>query len=179
MMESLRGTLFRLRPPDIEELGLAASLEALVAGWNGRCCGEPFFVARLSGDDLPVPAGIGGNIYRVAQEALTNAAKHAAASRVTLNLCVRKMPSGRAETGQCLEIELVVKDDGRAVDRDAAFRPGLGLLGMRERVSSIGGRLSFVHDDRGSVLRVLVPAELPESAAAEPQLPAQTAVCTV
>ena len=40
MMETLRGALFRLRPPDVDELGLVASLEGLVAGWNGRSRGR-------------------------------------------------------------------------------------------------------------------------------------------
>ena len=49
MTETLRGALFRLRPPDIDELGLAASLEGLIAGWNGRLRGQPRFEIGFSG----------------------------------------------------------------------------------------------------------------------------------
>src|SRR5579864_1770115 len=55
MMETLRGALFRLRPPDVDELGLAASLQGLVAGWNRRSRGQTRFDIALSGacEDLP------------------------------------------------------------------------------------------------------------------------------
>ena len=49
MMDMLRGTLFRLRPPDVEQLGLAASLEGLVAGWNRRSRGQTRFSIRFDG----------------------------------------------------------------------------------------------------------------------------------
>lgn len=148
MTESLRGALFRLRPPDVEELGLAASLEGLVAGWNGRARGRTRFEIRLEGDLDGLPAAIGAALYRVAQEALTNAAKHAGASRVALRL---KMTGGR-------EIELTVEDDGRPADPGRAGGAGLGLLGMRERVASLGGRLSFEAGGRsGAALHVAIP----------------------
>jgi signal transduction histidine kinase len=50
MMDALRGALLRLRPPDVDELGLAASLEGLVAGWNARCGGRTHFSIELSGE---------------------------------------------------------------------------------------------------------------------------------
>ena len=80
MMETLRGTLFRLRPPDVEELGLVASLEGLVAGWNGRSRGETRFSIRFDGAFETLPATISASLYRIVQEALTNAAKHAVAT---------------------------------------------------------------------------------------------------
>src|SRR5581483_8961571 len=89
MMETLRGTLFRLRPPDVEELGLAASLEGLIAGWNGCSGGRTRFEIRLHGDFEHIPVTLGAGLYRIAQEAITNAAKHADARRVTLSLTTR------------------------------------------------------------------------------------------
>lgn len=155
MMETLRGALFRLRPPDVDELGLAASLEGLVAGWNGRSRGQPRFEIRLSGSFDGLPPAISANLYRIAQEALTNAAKHAGATRVLLDLAIRDdsaPPSGEPAK----EIELCVTDDGPAGDH--AVKSGMGLLGMRERVQSLGGRMSFeAGQSRGSVLRAVIP----------------------
>ncbi len=148
MTETLRGALFRLRPPDVDELGLAASLEGLVAGWNGRTRGRTRFEIGLCGGFEDLPAAFSAGLYRIAQEALTNAAKHAAATRVVLRLA-RRGPA---------EIELTVDDDGRAGDPDPGVKPGLGFLGMRERVATLGGRLSFdAGRTLGPRLRVVIP----------------------
>lgn len=145
MMETLRGALFRLRPPDVEELGLVASLEGLVAGWNGRSRGETRFSIRFDGAFESLPATISANLYRIVQEALTNAAKHASATRVSLEVTMR------AE-----EIALAIDDDGRSADPGG--KSGMGLLGMRERVAALRGRLSFEPGpDGGSALRVVIP----------------------
>jgi signal transduction histidine kinase len=154
MMESLRGALFRLRPPDVEELGLSASLEGLVAGWNGRSHGQTRFEIRLAGDVERLPAAVSASLYRIAQEGLTNAAKHAEARRVVLHLSISEaQPGARASW----TIALTVEDDGRAGDQ--AMKSGMGLLGMRERVAALGGRLSFeAGQSGGSALRVVIPA---------------------
>jgi len=147
MMESLRGALFRLRPPDIDELGLAASLEGLVDGWNGRSHGRTRFEIRLDGGLDALPNAVGSGLYRIAQEALTNAAKHAAASHVSLALTLREN-----------EVELSVADDGNSCE--PAPRAGLGLLGMRERVDSLGGSMRFeTGRGAGSNLSVVIPVE--------------------
>ncbi|MGX4771293.1 histidine kinase [Bradyrhizobium guangdongense] len=145
MMETLRGALFRLRPPDIEELGLVASLEGLVAGWNGRSRGETRITIRFDGTFETLPATISANIYRIVQEALTNAAKHAGATRVNLELAMHAD-----------EIALAIDDDGRS--HDPAAKSGMGLLGMRERVAALRGRLRFeAGPNGGSALRVVIP----------------------
>ncbi|HVJ42956.1 MAG TPA: histidine kinase [Dongiaceae bacterium] len=149
MMEMLRGTLFRLRPPDVDELGLAASLEGLIAGWNSRSRGRTRFEISLCGEFEHLPPAFGAALYRVAQEAITNAAKHAEATRVVLHLTAR----------EGMEIELTVDDDGKASGHDEAPKSGMGFLGMRERVATLGGKLNFVAGRKtGSVLRVLIPA---------------------
>ncbi len=165
MMETLRGALLRLRPPDVEELGLAASLEGLIAGWNGRSRGLTRFEIRLLGDFESVPAAVAGNLYRIAQEAITNAAKHAEAKRVVLHLIMREARAMPGE-GALGEIELAVDDDGRASDHVVKF--GMGLLGIRERVAALDGRSTFeAGQNGGSALRVVIPV------AAKPGLLAQ------
>ncbi len=88
------------------------------------------------------------------QEALTNAAKHAGATRVALHLAMRPE-----------EIELAIDDDGHA--NDPAAKSGMGLLGMRERVASLRGWLSFEPGPQGgSALRVVISLHCRRSAGA-------------
>jgi signal transduction histidine kinase len=155
MMETLRGALFRLRPPDVEELGLTASLQGLVAGWNGRSGGRTRFEITLSGDLQCLPAPICDGLYRIAQEAITNTAKHAGATRVVLHLAEREARTASGD-GVSSEIELSIEDNGRTNDHDVGS--GMGLLGMRERVASLGGRLSLeAGRERGTILHVVIP----------------------
>ncbi|MGJ4882050.1 HAMP domain-containing sensor histidine kinase [Bradyrhizobium sp. HKCCYLRH3097] len=147
MMEQLRGALMRLRPPDVDELGLAGSLEGLVAGWNRRQHGRTVFEISLSGDVDRLPGIIATNIYRIAQEALTNAVKHADATRVRLQLTLQDGPVSATL--------LTVEDDGLL--GEAPDKPGMGLLGMGERVASMGGQMSFAATSGGARLHVEIP----------------------
>src|SRR3954471_13281611 len=121
MMETLRGALVRLRPPDVEELGLTVSLESLVASWNGFEKGRTRFDIAISGKVDDLPPGVCASLYRIAQEAITNAAKHAHARHVQLRL----------EAGHD-DIVLSIEDDGEATGGDVAPKAGMGLLGMQE-----------------------------------------------
>ena len=152
LMDILRGALLRLRPPDVEDLGLTLSLESLVASWNGVERGRTRFEIAASGrvDDLP-PA-VCTSLYRIAQEAITNAAKHAQARRVQLRLDAR--PD---------ETVLSVADDGEAIDGRLAPKAGMGLLGMQERVVSLGGTLRFERQAAGGTRLV---ATIPNMGAA-------------
>jgi signal transduction histidine kinase len=132
MMETLRGALVRLRPPDVEELGLTLSLESLVASWNGFEKGRTQFDIAIIGKVDDLPPSVCASLYRIAQEAITNAAKHAHARCVQLRL----------EAGPT-DIILSVEDDGEATGGSGATRAGMGLLGMQERVVSLGGTLRF------------------------------------
>jgi signal transduction histidine kinase len=153
MMDALRGSLLRLRPPDVDEIGLAASLEGLVAGWNSRSGRRTRFSIELSGPFDALPRDFAASLYRVAQEAITNAAKHAHASRVTLRL---RMQESSGEDRRA-RIELAVDDDGQA-GADLAVKSGMGLLGMRERIAALGGRLSIeASRPSGLVLRAQIP----------------------
>ena len=103
LMDTLRGALVRLRPPDVEELGLTLSLESLVASWNGFEKGRTRFDIAVIGKVDELPPGVCANLYRVAQEAITNAAKHAQARRVQLRI-----------EAAASDIVLTVEDDGEA-----------------------------------------------------------------
>jgi signal transduction histidine kinase len=152
MMATLRGALVRLRPPDIEELGLALSLESLVASWNGFEKGRTRFDIAIIGQVDDLPPSVCANLYRIAQEAITNAAKHAHARRVQLRL----------EAGQA-DIALSVEDDGEAAGGNLAPKAGMGLLGMQERVASLGGTLRFERRAAGGArLLANIPNMVPE-----------------
>jgi signal transduction histidine kinase len=151
-MATLRGALVRLRPPDIEELGLTVSLESLVASWNGFEKGRTRFDIAIMGEVDHLPPSVCANLYRIAQEAITNAAKHAQAGRVQLRL----------EAGP-REIVLSVEDDGKVTGDNLGPKAGMGLLGMQERVASLGGTLRFERPAAGGArLLATVPNTGPE-----------------
>ena len=134
-LAQLRDTLVRLRPPEIDELGLLHSLRCMVLAWErDHPAIDCRFEASGSFDDLPMPISV--SLYRIAQECLTNVARHADASRVTVSLA-RPDPD---------QIELRIADDGRGISpvEDSA---GLGMVGIRERVAALQGQLSL--DVRG------------------------------
>ncbi len=168
MMEALRGALLRLRPPEIDELGLAASLEGLVLGWNGRCAGRTRFSIAMDGEFGALPREFAASLYRIAQEAITNAAKHAEATQVTLRLEMQE-PVGADRRAL---IALAVVDNGKAgadvAVKSGDIKSGLGLLGMRERIAALGGALSIeAACPSGLILRAQIPVPLDDRLSGE------------
>ena len=133
LIGELRTVAFRLRPPDLDDLGLVASLERLVAevGRHGTAV-----ELHADKDTTPLTPAAALAFYRVAQEALTNAEHHGHASHVTLHLSLEP------DT-----ISLRIEDDGIGFDvkraDSQADQVHLGLLGMRERMQIIGGALQI------------------------------------
>jgi protein-histidine pros-kinase len=135
-----------LRPPLLDDLGLGAALTHAA-----RQFGERVGVAcevRVR-DSERLNAEQATQLFRIAQEALTNVARHAAASRVWID--------GEA-VGQ--HYRLVFEDDGRGMGRDVG--PSLGLISMRERASLAGGELALESGRTGGV-RVQVSLPLDDS----------------
>jgi signal transduction histidine kinase len=124
----VRDLLRRLRPADLDTLGLVAALQALCESWEERtgvaCVFHPEAIEGSLDDAVNV------TVYRIVQEALTNVMRHARAGTVKIVL------SGRDPQA----LRLTIQDDGRGMDVGAASR-GLGLLGATERAASVGGRL--------------------------------------
>jgi two-component system sensor histidine kinase UhpB len=123
-----------LRPSVLDDLGLVAAVTALVDDFSMRT--RISTTVDFGGATRRLPADIEVVIYRVVQEALTNIAKHAQASRASVTLTL----DARAA-------HLTVEDDGRGMQAagktaDMA-EPHLGLLGMRERVTAAGGTLGI------------------------------------
>lgn len=137
MMESLRGLLLRLRPSDIDELSLTASLKSLVAGWNASSGGKTHYNLAVHGDLDRLPEPIPVTIFRIVQECLTNVSKHSFANNAKVTL--RTV----SENSSITTIELIIEDDGKATNLPFEDSPGIGLLGIRERVTALGGRLTL------------------------------------
>lgn len=132
-----------LRPASLERLGLIGALEALAEECGAR---GGFAVDTELALDGELSREQERAVYRLAQEALTNCVKHSAASRA--RVMVRLDGEG---------IELEVDDDGAGFDPDAASE-GRGLLGMRERVALLGGRLEVASDPQsGTKVSALIP----------------------
>jgi two-component system sensor histidine kinase UhpB len=149
----MRETIARLRPAGLDELGLVAALEHCVEGWQKRLPSVRFELAT-STQAATWDEAVNITLYRVVQEALTNVAKHAEATRVDIRLDCPAVPRGAAGN-----ITLTVRDDGRGRHAaDPVAGAGLGIVGMRERVEALGGRLDAVSEaGRGFVLSVILP----------------------
>ncbi len=157
-LEETRLAIAGLRPPVLDDLGLAASLESLGHSF-------PQLDVRVDATGERLSEHLETAIYRTAQEALQNIAKHANARSVRIRLTV---PPRRAV--------LEVTDDGSGFDpatvSDAGPDPdgptGFGLSGMRERAELLGGTLKLISaPGRGTTVRLVLPVA-PSSADAAP-----------
>lgn len=135
LMVSLRRTLTYLRPQVIDDLGLRQSLQALVDEYNSIAKGQTRFSIEVTGDIERLRAETNAHVYRIVQEALTNATKHANARHVKVLLS--QSPGPGRET-----ISLSVSDDGIGRRDDVSSPKGSGIIGMRERVAALSGRFA-------------------------------------
>jgi two-component system sensor histidine kinase UhpB len=139
LSDHLRDIVRGLRPEALDDLGLRSALLSLGAEFAQRSGLE---VIRDIGRDLPALAPeVELAVYRIAQESLTNAARHADASRVEISLSSDD------------EMQLTVRDDGRGL---RGRSPGSGIEGMRERARLVRGRLE-INGDRGCTVKFTVP----------------------
>ena len=164
-LQSLTGNIGRdlhrvasdLRPTSLDDLGLPGALAALAADWAGR-----FGIAvdvQVVGAKDRLPDEIASVVYRVVQEALTNVLKHASAR--TVSIVMDRRPK---------DVRVVIEDDGVGIDEGAlqeattGTRRRLGLSGMRERLSLIGGALQIESSSgTGTTLFVTIPLDLEPS----------------
>lgn len=136
-----------LHPPQLDELGLIAALR-----WHlDRQAYAADLIPRFSADSLPARLQPGLEIacFRVAQEAITNVIRHAGASWISVRLSLHDD-----------ELHLVIQDDGRGFETEDAQNQGrsLGLVGMRERVELVNGRLELRSSPgRGTEVHAVFP----------------------
>lgn len=135
MMDSLRAELARLRPPDLDDLGLRPAVERMIANWRTRVPAVRFNLTLVGPLDA-VPDALALSLYRIAQECVTNAVRHGTPTHISLHIKV-----GDA-------ITLTTADDG-SPRHDGAIDDGYGLLGIRERVDALGGSFELSPVDNG------------------------------
>ena len=147
MMDSVRDLLRHLRPAELDELGLAAGLNSLVSGWNARSGGKTHYQLNITGDCALLPEPLTVTLFRVTQECLTNIAKHSAAANAKITLTI---------TADA--VSLTVEDDGIATGLPFADGPGIGLLGIRERVTALHGQLTLaIVQPHGLIVEAWLP----------------------
>jgi signal transduction histidine kinase len=139
-----RAAITGLRPPVLDDLGLAPGLESLARSLTG-------LEVEVDVESVDLPAHVEVALYRIAQEALQNVVKHAEASSVV----VRLRRDGRG-------VRLLVSDDGKGFDEDtltdAEDRHSYGMVGIRERAELIGAALAVAsRPATGTTVEVVVP----------------------
>jgi len=144
-LQDVRRLAVELRPKALDDFGLVPALERLVETFQEQTGIEVIMEPQLGRERLPSETETA--LYRIIQEALTNVVKHAQASRVSIVL------SRRANT-----VTAVFEDDGRGFAVDDTREDGLGLLGMKERLSLLDGRLQIESSEKGGTTLV---AEVP------------------
>jgi two-component system sensor histidine kinase UhpB len=153
-LERIRELSLDLRPSLLDDLGLAPALRWYVKRFEQRVNVEVDL--QVNGLQARLSPLVETTLYRVVQEALTNVARHAQASRVKIQLQVSPTM-----------IEAVVEDDGQGFDLEAVTQRGesargAGLLGIQERVVALGGQFEIeAEPGRGVRLSVEIPREEP------------------
>jgi two-component system, NarL family, sensor histidine kinase UhpB len=160
IMKGLRRTLRELRLQEIDDFGLQACLEGLIADHNCRSLGKTQFLLELDGDVNALPPAMTGHIFHIVQEGLTNAVKHAQAIKVraVVRVYFAQDSAAKSDTGT---VEVRIEDDGvgtaHEVNGEGSF--GLGLIGIRERTLALGGQMAVLSSqEKGLILSVTIPS---------------------
>jgi signal transduction histidine kinase len=142
-----RQLILQLRPTTLEQQGLGPALAEYVKASAAR---EGWELHAQIDPEIRLKGKPGENLFRVAQEALNNTAKHAGAQTLWVTLA-------RTEEG----VTLRLRDDGQGFDRKAGVRPtAVGLVGMQERVAAMGGLLRVSSTPgEGTEIAVTLPTE--------------------
>src|ERR1051325_1309064 len=146
----LRRYSHELRPTILDDLGWIPAIRFLAEGVSKRANLPIHIEAKISGR---LPSTVETTLYRVVQEALTNAVKHAKAKNIWIRAWLKDQV-----------LHCSIRDDGEGFDAEAVqastSRKGLGLIAMRERLSAIGGTLWIESSRRrGTELLIRLPRE--------------------
>jgi PAS domain S-box-containing protein len=145
-IDKVRQISSQLRPPILDDLGLIPAMDWHVRDFQKRTGIQTEIVSNV--DELNLSAEASAAVYRVLQEALTNVIRHAKASRV----CVTVDLAGRS-------LRIAIEDNGQGMTpTQGADLKSLGIVGMKERISRIGGAFQiFSGPGKGTRLDILIP----------------------
>lgn len=138
MQHQIKTILQRLRPGVLEDFGLSTAIRSIVDFWQRRRP-DICFHLRLPTDQTSFGPLIDKTVYRIVQEALSNAVRHGKPAEISVTV----MPASINDSGTEY-ITVGVKNDGAQPNDAAAL--GFGLTGMRERVQALGGQLGFARE---------------------------------
>lgn len=152
--DGMHNIIRQLRPAAMDNMGLVETLSDMVSGYQGQHP-ELSIQLHLSGQFQPLGENVNINIYRIVQEAVNNAIKHAHAQSINVHLLT-----------DAEGLRLMVRDDGvgmrvESVDQTQHF----GLLGMRERVQALHGQFKVISQPdagRGTTLEIRLPLQSAE-----------------
>ncbi len=150
IMALTRSMLSRLRPHELETIGLRATLQELVAAWQARMADRFSCTLEFQGPVEHLPPHLNITLYRLLQECLTNAVRHSRAQAIAIRL--------EADDSR---VQLRVAESGVPPGTGPATAGGTGLDGMRERVAALGGDLQLLWHPAGGML---LTATLPPAA---------------
>lgn len=151
-LDQVREISLELRPPMLDDLGIVPALRWYVNRWSDRLAIPVQF--RVKTLDERLPPAVETALFRIVQEALTNVARHAKASQVTILL-----------TKEDARVTVTVEDDGQGFEaggimEQTLHQEGTGLIGIQERVAALGGRFALeTHPGKGTCLWVEIPLE--------------------
>ena len=164
-IDQVRQMALNLRPPALDQLGLVPALRSLVATFTASTHIQVKLDTPRELVSLSLERTIA--VYRIAQEALTNVAKHSGARNVTMSLTREHDEHDNRDEHDMLR--LTVRDDGKGFDpspllhrgqRRASGGPGVGLFGMEERARLAGGTLVLQSaPGRGTLIELQLPVE--------------------
>lgn len=159
----LRRLVHALRPPVLEQLGLAEALHALAAEAQASSGVSCSFTPEGAANGAFLPEALEGSLYRIAQELLTNVVRHAKATEAAIVLS--RNPDS---------IRLTVRDNGSGFELATAAAKGrFGLCGIQERAELLGGRMDIQPGEgRGTCVTIEIP-QIPEPAGI-PSVPGST-----
>jgi signal transduction histidine kinase len=147
LLDRIQEIAARVRPAMLDDLGLRDAVQSLLSDFERRTRIIP--QVKLDFNQSAVPPAVSANVYRILQEALTNVARHAKASEVSIGLLANSK-----------SISLRVQDAGIGLDAALLNGQSLGILGMQERAELLGGAFSLKSaPGKGTEIEVVLPLD--------------------
>jgi signal transduction histidine kinase len=155
ILADVRRVVHDLRPPALDELGLLGAIRQQTSRFAGTVNGLDI---QVTGDDAlaDLPAAVEVAAYRIVVEAITNAVRHARATRCTVRLSLAPLPAALSGANGPAGLRIEVQDDGTGIAPD--LPAGVGLVSQRERAAELGGTCEVTcAPDGGTTVRAVLP----------------------